>query len=197
MFISLSHSVPCTKKLFPFLQMPEQVIPANHVGKFSPTNITVIATFDTPTVRTMATGSFPAHCVTAPMTNESDYAFIFFTCMKITVLTSVWNAGKPSHSHPALTSTCEYTAARGRTNALTVSRRLPLHLFCARISVSIAERNHSSANIAGALSPHMQRMIVTCGVFINQGHRIKRLRRGLYHLVTTFTLCFFLSCKKS
>ena len=79
--------------------MPEQVILANHVGKFSPTNITVIATFDTPTVRTMATGSFPAHCVTAPMTNESDYAFIFFTCMKITVLTSAWNAGKHLRVH--------------------------------------------------------------------------------------------------
>ena len=115
---------------------------------------------------TTETGSSPARCVTAPLTSETGYAFTFFTCMKITVLTNAMTAEKPSHSHLASTSTSEFTAERGRTNVLTVPGPSRLPLFCARTYVSTAERNHSSANIAGALSLRMQRMTVTCGVII-------------------------------
>ena len=100
--------------------MPGQAILVHLVVKFSPTNTTVTATLNTRTVLTTETASFPAHSVSAPMTNESDCVYTFFTCMKIIALTSVPSAGKASHSHQALTSIYEYTVVRDHTNVLTV-----------------------------------------------------------------------------
>ena len=106
-------------------------------------------------------GSSPAWRVTGLLT--SGIAFVSTCCMytRNTVPTSARCAVNASLSHPASTSTCEYTAVRGRTSVLTASRLSQLLLFYAHTSGNIAARSHSSAGIVGARSPRTPRMIVT------------------------------------
>ena len=164
--LSILQYVRHGRVFFLFLQLRIQAILVNHVAKYLPTNITLIDTGNTRAALTTDTGSSPAHCVTAPLTSETGYAFISFTCMTITALTVVPCAGKPSPNHQALTSICAYTVATDHTSVLTASKPSQRPLFCARTSVNIAERSHSSASIAGACLLRMRRMMVTCGAII-------------------------------
>lgn len=134
----------------------------NGAGKCSPTNTTVTAISNTRGALTQETGSSHAPFVTAPSTSGIAYVSTCCTCTRSTVLTNARYVVNASLSPPASTNTCEFTAARDRTNVLTASRLSLLLLFCARTYVNTAERSHSSASTVSVHSPRTRRMIVTC-----------------------------------
>ena len=134
----------------------------NGVEKCLPTNITETATLNTRAVLIKETGSSPVQCVTAPLTSEIAFVSIFFTCTRNTALTSAQCVVNASLSHPASTSTCEYTVVKGPTSVRIASRPSLLLPFYGHTSVNTAGKSPLSAGTASVRSHHTQHMTATC-----------------------------------
>lgn len=142
------------------------------VVKFLPINTTEIATWSTHVVLIRETESFPVMCVTGLLTSGIAFVSMCYMYTKNTALTSAQCAEKASLSHPALTSTWEYTVERDHTNVPIVSRPLQLLLFYAHTFVNIVGKSPLSVDIVGVHSPPMLPMIVTCVARILKRSRV-------------------------
>ena len=139
------------------------VMPAIVAVKCSPMNTTETSISSTRVAWTKATGSSLATSAIARSRNETDFAYISFTCMRNIVLTSAPSAENASRSRPVSINTCGSTVGSVRTSAPTASRRSRPRPYCARTCASTAARSLSSAATAAKRSPRTPPTIVTWG----------------------------------